>query len=32
MHGWLYLLRIDSDCTDTLERRTADGWQPLLAG
>ncbi|WP_339081640.1 DUF2309 domain-containing protein [Pseudomonas sp. TMP9] len=32
MNGWLYLLRIDSDCNDTLEQRTAEGWQPLLAG
>ena len=28
-HGWLHLLRIDSDCADILERRTADGWQPV---
>ncbi|MBH2036091.1 MAG: DUF2309 family protein [Pseudomonadales bacterium] len=32
MHGWLYLLRIDRDCADTLERRTVEGWQPLLPG
>ncbi|MDO9616477.1 MAG: DUF2309 domain-containing protein [Pseudomonas sp.] len=29
MHGWLYLLRIDSNCRDILERRTTEGWQPL---
>lgn len=29
MHGWLHLLRIDSDCADILERRTVDGWQPV---
>ena len=29
MHGWLHLLRIDSDCADILERRTAEGWQPM---
>jgi uncharacterized protein YbcC (UPF0753/DUF2309 family) len=31
INGWLYLLRIDSDRSDTLERRTAEGWQPVSA-
>jgi uncharacterized protein YbcC (UPF0753/DUF2309 family) len=31
INGWLYLLRIDSDCSNTLERRTAEGWQPVSA-
>lgn len=31
LHGWLYLLRIDSDRVDILEKRTAEGWQPLAS-
>jgi uncharacterized protein YbcC (UPF0753/DUF2309 family) len=31
INGWLHLLRIDSDCSDTFERRTAEGWQPVSA-
>jgi uncharacterized protein YbcC (UPF0753/DUF2309 family) len=29
LHGWLHLLRIDSDCADILERRTTEGWLPV---
>jgi uncharacterized protein YbcC (UPF0753/DUF2309 family) len=31
LNGWLHLMRIDSDCANTLERRTAEGWQPVPA-
>lgn len=26
INGWLHLLRIDSDCANVMERRSADGW------